>query len=395
MWVYGVVFILLAISALMQEKNRKYANILIILFSIVYVCRARIGTDYIAYYNYFNMMHDFSDIGTGGFEVGYSFLSLILKMIGLPFQCMSMLISVFVIVALCRTIKKFDLEIGLVFFLLLYYFFYPTLEILRQQIAVTLFFYSLIYIRDMDNGMNNRHNIYMYFILNFIGVLFHRTAMISFVYFFFKRSRFLKIGITIFFVMFNTMQDFILNILSRFPLAYNRYNHYLFIKMNKGTNIDGASISFKLIEYVIVLLIIIFCKNEMGSFTKKHTFRINISPNYMKYTYKSEDKCHNDLDVLSVNQISKNIKEIVNISYNLLLMGILLQICVSPILGATYRIVYYCDLGLVLAFSVICKGIKNADFKLLYLLFVIAFIAIHLIRIFPFDNELFIYHFLI
>lgn len=392
MWVYGLIFALLAISALLQGENRRYAAVLIMLFSLLYVCRAKIGTDYIAYYNYYNTMNSFSDLGTGGFEFGYSFLSLILHILGLPFQSFCMVLSAFAIIMLFKTVRKLDLETGLVFFLLLYYFFYPSLEIMRQQVAIVLFFFSLTYLHDMDNGADKCRNIFMYFLLNSIAVLFHRTALITYLFCFFKRSKVFKIGIAVFFVMFAVMQDFILEILERFPLAYNRYYHYLSGRMYKSFDIDSISVSFKLIEYAILLVVMLYIcyKDEWG----KHPFRIRVDRLHIAFHHKNKEHNQNDTGISLDKRIEMNVGSLGNIAYNLLLLGILLQIFVTPVLGATYRIVYYCDLGPVLAFTVICKRIKNSGLKLLYLFLIIIYIGIHLVRIFPFDNKLFIYHFL-
>lgn len=392
MWVYGLIFVFLAFAVFLQGKNRRYATIIILFFSVVYICRAKIGTDYIAYNNYYNMMHSFSDLGTGGFEFGYSFLSLISHILGLPFQCFCMILSTFVIIMLFKTVKKFDLETGLVFFLLLYYFFYPSLEIMRQQAAIVLFFFSLTYLHDMDDEANKRRNVFMYFLLNSTAVLFHRTVLIAFFFYIFMRSKVFKIGITVFFVMFASMQDFILEILQRFPLAYNRYYHYLFGRKYKNFDIDSVSISFKLIEYTILLVVMLYIcyKDKWG----KHPFRIRVDRLHIDFHHKNKEYNRNDTGISLDNRIAMNVGSLGRIAYNLLLLGILLQIFVAPVLGATYRIVYYCDLGLVLAFTIICQKIKNSGFKLLYLLLIIIYIGIHLVRIFPYDNKLFIYHFL-
>lgn len=216
---------------------------------------------------------------------------------------------------------------------------------------------------------HKKENSRKYFFINIIGFLFHRTAILAFIYYFFRKSKIMKIGIGVIFVFFAALQPVILDFLQRFQLFYNRYYHYVWYK--SVSNEEVSLLSFKLIEYLIafVSLLIINAKNNHGRDLVK---TINVSK----------------------RTAEEHLSTIENIALNLIEIGLVIQIFVSSVIGASYRLVYYCDIGILLFYASIHQRIKKSYLKFLYIIVVIIYIGVRLGRIFPFDNDLFIYHFL-
>ena len=368
MWVYYFIFLVIALSAFMTGKNRQCAVMGFLAFAILYILRARIGTDYPGYKIYYESMNGLEDLATGGFELGYNMLALIFREIGLPFQSLCVFLSIIIIFFYWKSMKKLcrkKLEFGIIMLLALYYFFYPTLEILRQGTAITLFLYSLTFLLD-ENPKMRKNNVRIYFLLNFAGVLFHRTAIMAFIFYFFQEKRVMKIGIILFLIFFALMQPMLLQFLGWFPTFYNRYYHYVWAK--NASKKEVSDLSLKLIEYVIVLLIL-----------------LRFSLKERKIAIREEEYV--------LGSDNRNLDSIETLSRNLVELGLIVQFFVSTAISAAYRLVYYCDLGIMFFYIVIHQRLRREE-RLLYIVVLITYVGVRLGRIFPFDNNLFTYHFL-
>lgn len=396
MEVYIFLFFTIALSAFFIDKTRKLAWFGFIIFAVLYIFRARIGTDYPGYKAYYESMAGLKDLSVGGFEPGYNTVALVFHQLGLPFQVMCICMNSVVIVLFTKAIRRLRLAVGISLLAALYYFFYPTLETLRQEIAISLFLYSLTL--DLDApilpGMGDRKK--QYFVLNFIGFLFHRTALIAFLYYFFRKKRAAKIAITAALIGFAALQPVILYLLKGFPSFYNRYYFYLW--ESSVNQEEGSFFSFKLLEYVIAfaaLMIVNFRNNHHGKVLLKKIKRSDSSLSHLYSGDKSQNLKLADFVTILFDPQNYRLATIDNISLNLIEMGLVVMLFLTPIIHSMYRLMYYCDIGIVLFYASLPKKISNLYVKILYVAVLVIYIGLRLSRIFPFGNELFTYHFLI
>ena len=384
MWIYFLILTSLVIAAFMTGKNREYAFLFFLLFAFLYILRARVGTDYTVYTYYYSLMNSTKDLTIGGFELFYNLLALFFHSSHLPYQMMTITISTFIICMFYKTVRNLNFELGITTLLALYFIFYPTIEILRQGIAVILFFYSLPYVINETSYKNSK---WKFFLINLIGFLFHRTALTAFIFYFFKKNRSVKILITVFFFCFTIAQPIVNLVLQKFPQFYSRYQYYTWLKSSIQSK--GSLGSIKLMEYLISFCILLnMYLNNLSRplFGKK---RIKLVMVKFKYFYKDEN-VNNKSKALSIDYLN----QIDHVALNLVELGLLIQLFVSPILGAAYRLLYYCDLGILLFYTTIFYRINNKNVKTLYLIFLVIYLCIRFSRVFPFHNEMFTYHFL-
>ena len=367
MWVWLVILLIAFVAAFLYGKNEKLAVILFFLFSIL---------------DYYNQMNGLSDVSIGGFEIGYNLLALLFHSIGIPFQIFYMAMSAFVIVLFYKTTKALRLEFGVVFLLALYYVFYPTLETLRQEIAIALFFYSLTIGLDFNGVETGKKNTLKYFLVNLIGLAFHTSAAIAFVFYFFKKSRTIRIITGVFLAMFAVLQPVIQSWLVRFPAIYNKFYYYTWVKANQQKN--ETSLSLKLIEYGIVLIALIIIIYNENVYGETSHFKIRFPVRFWKknsYRLNTEENGRANIRT-RIDQTALYLVE----------MGTLIQVFISPFLGSAYRIVYYCDIGILLFFASLSTKIETRGKKMLYIVFLCAYVSFRLLRVFPLNNELFEYH---
>ncbi len=383
MIIYYYVFAILCVSVFMSGKNRRYALIAFVLFSVIYIFRARVGSDYPAYKNYYEMMDGFKDWSVGGCEPGYNFMALLFHKMGAPFQFMWVCLSAFVIYLYYSSVRKLNIELGVVTLMALYYIFYPTLEVLRQGIALILFFYSITYLID-QNPYTQRDNTVKFFAVNIVGALFHRTALLAFIFYFFQKKKIIKLCVCCGFMLFAVAQPVILGVLRFFPLFYNRYRHYIWVK---SISEESSVLSLKLIEYLFAwgVLIFVFIKNNKSVYWFKGRLRWNGRKNYIG---RNNDKLNESIE----KNETKDMMPMETISLNLIEIGILVQVFVAPVIASSYRMVYFCNVGIILFFSLLYKKISNGSIRFFYCLALCVYIGARLGRIFPFDNDLFIYH---
>ena len=385
MLIYYVIFLILSLSAFMTGKKRNLAILGFTIYSILYVFEARVGMDYEAYQSFYNSMNGIGDLSAGGYEIGYNLLALLFHKIGLPFQFFHICFFATIDFLFFKATRKLNLELGITALLALYYVFYPSLEAMRQWIATSLFLYSLTFI--LPNSHEANTDDMKFFILNFIGFLFHRTAILAFIFYFFRKNKSLRIGIVCALIFFAALQPFILNYLQRFPLFYNRYYYYVWSRSIETES--TSSISIKLLEYTFSFAVLLFI-------CFKDNYRIAISEGRIKIIGKKKKQNQSIIQYIYYQFIDSGnrLSLVENISLHLVGLGLIIQVFITPILGSVYRLVYYCDLGIIMFYAAIYHRIRNAGMKCLYILFLIFYVGFRLWRVFPFDNEHFIYHFL-
>lgn len=360
MIVYHIVFWLCAIGVFIEldKNNKKYVLFIYVLFAMIYICRARVGTDYSVYLKNYNLLGNSYISEITEYELGYELISHLFRLFHMPFQLMTMAMHSVVIICFYKATSKLKLDFAMTFFLSLFYIFFPTLETLRQEISIILFYYSLPYITAERGKYNNNTMVeskstgriasaFKYYITNIVGFLFHRTSILSAAYYPFHKKRTVRIVVVIFLLSFVEFEPYILRLMSKIPAFYNRY---VFYKWQTSQHVNSGGIfSLKLLEYIIIIIVLLFIKNKT---------------------------------------------EIEKIAMSLAMLGVPLLIFANQTIDVVYRFIYYCDIGIVIFYSSIYSRIKKPIYKIIYIAIMTVYLLIRFSRTFQFDNPSFMYHFL-
>lgn len=185
---YSLIFLLLFFFASFDVGRRlttklRYYSVLFLflVFWLIAGLRYETGVDWPGYTLFYKNMDSFVMIFTGNFdflkdkefEIGFVLLNSFLKMITDDIQLMFLLIALFTNILLFSSLKIYSKHIFIslmIYFSTLY--FVMDMDVIRQCISATIFFYSLIYIAN--------RNIYKFSLAIIIAGSFHQTALLLF-----------------------------------------------------------------------------------------------------------------------------------------------------------------------------------------------------------------------
>lgn len=211
--------------------------------------RYAVGTDYISYISGFKYIQLDLDV-RWRLEYGYFLLNKILIMLGLGPQSImfasSLITITFIIKALLKKHVMFNVGLGLLTFMLLFYL--SSFNIIRMMIAVSIFLYNISNIED--------RKLLKFIIFSIIAASFHISAIITIpAYWLYSlsinkrivKSILLFFGVFLFIIYFDNIINFILSTLSVPSLEY--YQSYL------GTSNKTHYSAFKKIILYLPLII--------------------------------------------------------------------------------------------------------------------------------------------
>lgn len=299
-----------------NKKHKNIAWIAYVLFVVLYCFRGRLATDWQAYEMYYNNVFNESIISLSGFEIGFLWLCKLFNWLGLSYWALNFTLSLIIACVFGKAIKIYTDNIGIALLLGTLYFFYPSLEALRQMLAVVLFMYSLQYLDSKPKK---------YLLLNILSLFFHRTALLSIIFWVFYRYQKTRAPFIIGLTAFPLLQPLIEIPLRYIPRLYEKYHWYFIYK-------DGAEdysyiFSFKTLEYVIVIITLLFLMKK-----QKNSYEIFES---REVIYKKSCKISSSLTMEKIVIL-------------LLVFGLTIHICMGKIMDSSYRLLYYSDIALIL-----------------------------------------------
>ena len=239
------------------RKNYFIVFSLIFLILIGYT-RYEFGADYVSYYEiYNNILNNKVSPVVNRLEVGYIILNKIFIFLGLHFNILIGTITLFNLILIYKTIF-FVLEKIKYFYLCiftyisLYSLFFYHLSLIRQSIAINLFFFSTKFIY--------RKELLKYSITIILASFFHKSAAVLFPVYFFLQIKKIRLKYYNFFLIF--MYVFYINkryIIDIFTIILNRINmnyyiHYFFTKTG-GEFFSYKNIVIILVTYVFLYLL--------------------------------------------------------------------------------------------------------------------------------------------
>lgn len=306
-----------------DNNNLRFARVIYIALFIAFSLRGKLGTDWKEYKYYFKNAKYKDVVDKYAFEVGYRALNNLFSSLGLSYWVMVFIITVVISILVFVSARKLTTSEGIFLALTLFYFFYPCIEALRQMIVVALFYYSMQYI-----GTDSKK----YFLINLIGILFHRTGIITLLFYFFYKKKVVKYAIIIGSLVFSVIQPFVEKIIYLIPGLAQKYSWY--ISFVGGANLTDL-LSVKLIEYVFVFILLLIVKNNSNA-----------------------DK----------------------VAIDLLELGLVILIPISLFMDSSYRLTYYTDLGLILAYCSFYEKLSNRKAKIAYSITISTYVVLRLAR---------------
>lgn len=234
----------------------KISNVILFIFLwLVSGLRSDVGTDFIAYKNYFENLQYYS-FDYPLYEKGYYALNFVVSLFTTNSQFVMMLTSFIILFLINKTLLNYSNSYLMsVFLFITMYYYLNSFNLVRQYIVVAILFFSLKFII--------KENFKKFIVSVIIASLFHITALIMIPFYWILKKRFSTMTYVV--LIFATIglsfaTPAIVGIVSRLIPKFALYTHYEF---------EGAS-SFSVILITLSLFVFsIFNKNKLIK-TNKH-----------------------------------------------------------------------------------------------------------------------------
>lgn len=248
-----------------QKGYNIHYNLVLILLICLAGFRYRLGIDTVSYMSHFDSLPDFhnytyNNLISEQLEKGWILTELIFKTIWNDYFIFQFSISAFINISIFRFIKK-NTHYLFTNILLYYIYLYITFnfEILRQAIAFCIFLFSI------DFLLSGKW--LKYYLLIIIAFFFHQSAIIFFVFPFFKYINFRLITITILAILITLILLYLqFNFLSLgfiFPKATQELILYYYEDSRYGlTNINFNGIIYNLLVISFSIILLYFYKTR-------------------------------------------------------------------------------------------------------------------------------------
>ena len=165
--IFLVPFIFSSLVEVIQQKNNKFLIAILGVFLVLFASlRNHVGTDWPAYYHFYQY-------GVHNVEIGYATLNNLFGNQRLPFYIFLIAINCISIGLISKSLVKFSAIP--ILSLLIYYsdlYLYFNFSGMRQAIAMSITTFALIY------SIGNKRNIYIFFGLILLAMSFHISSII-------------------------------------------------------------------------------------------------------------------------------------------------------------------------------------------------------------------------
>ena len=260
-----LIFLFLTLSRVFKQKNIYIGYTLFLVYAFIVNLinagfRYGVGTDFFSYLNHYNYAEYIKIYNN---EPIYILSVRLLKIIFGDYSQIFFIISSFIILYFIykisiERVKYYELS---VFLFITLYFYYSSLNLIRQWIAVSIILYAYKYIF--------QKNFKKYLILAIIAILIHNTAIIAILLYFLinldirkLKSKIVLISIVLVSISTEYILDLIFYFLSKFDIGdYYKY------EFSKQLN-QGAGSSYFIISLIVI--IIYFLINKKNIYNKSN-----------------------------------------------------------------------------------------------------------------------------
>lgn len=192
MGTYSFIYILNSLGFVMNERDKKIINCIVIAL-LIFISGTRYymgGSDVLVYENVYNgapsigtvLLYLFTGVNNGvntNYETGFILICSVIKSIGFSYFGFSLIFATLFYLLMYKGLKEFVADWAPFWALFMYkIMFYNTFISIRQGITMAVFCYAMRYIRD--------EKIVKYFIWSFVAFLIHRGAIILFPLYFIR-----------------------------------------------------------------------------------------------------------------------------------------------------------------------------------------------------------------
>jgi hypothetical protein len=257
--IYAGFEILVLSLLLLQKKYRKYFLILLYLFIIVLFLGLKEG-DYYDFINYKRVFYD-ADISNIPIypEISYIFLSVFFKSLGLDFYFLTLtyytLLAIFLYKAI--SISTIYREYAFLYFILFPIFFLSGYIAMRQVVAISIFFYSILYFNQKGKFP---------FLLFLMACLFHYSGILAYsIYFIFYKLINRKFEMYVYLILIAVaigfsfyFKELMFIIFSYLPPFLSKYVYYL----SSDQEIKLLRIIFYSLLYFVILILFSYTKEN-------------------------------------------------------------------------------------------------------------------------------------
>lgn len=249
-----------------EKKINIYFCSLFFLLTILGILRFNVGTDFMRYYRYF--IRD--DFLAGRFEPGYSFLNLLTQKLWDNPQAIIIVTHLIIMILAYKSINKYSINKSLSAFLFVFGFFYfVSLNGIRQYIAVMIILYGHMYLY--------KNSKKKFVISVIIASLFHYSAVITLIMLSIKNFKIKKKHIVtvyslilVFNVFSNRIIPLIFDLINDIPFI-NKYSVYQAFLAS-----DVSSKPYDFIVYSLILALSFFVSDKVDFIYKQYNLYKNI-----------------------------------------------------------------------------------------------------------------------
>lgn len=249
MFFYIILFLLVSSLLYFQKKtsNNKYGKYVFIILFLVSAFRFDVGYDFMMYWDFLTSTAiDFKTLHNGNFEFGNILLFKISRLLDIP-QFFFISTSFIIITSIYITLKNYsaDFSISTLFFLALPIFFFNSLGIVRQFVAISIVFYGVRYLLSKE--------IIKFFLIVLLASLFHKSAFVSLILpiMFLQRIKFSLL----FYIAALLISFFGSNLIAfAASLVLPEYYVKFYITQNLGIGGDKLLLLFQLIAFIFLLI---------------------------------------------------------------------------------------------------------------------------------------------
>lgn len=259
-----VVFIYSKIKkSVMGNQNTSYGSTLIFL-SLWFIAGLRyaVGTDYNTYKWYFDNIHFFG-FEFPHFERGYYFINYIVSLFTDNSQYLFLVTSFLIIFLFHITLKNFSVSYALSIFLFVTIaFYYESLNVIRQYLAVAITFFSIRYIINK--------NFKKFLLTVVLASFFHTTAIILVPFYWISRIKIRNISyfsILVITTVFSFFTTNIVGLVSKFIPKFAYYINYYR---------EGASANTVTMILLAILIFSLLYKKKLNEIDINSNIYINL-----------------------------------------------------------------------------------------------------------------------
>lgn len=251
--IYLVPFIFSSFVGIIEKKKNKLLIVVLSIFLILFASlRNHVGTDWPAYYRFYQY-------GVNNVEIGYSTINNFFGDLGLPYFVFLIAINVLSIGLLTKGLVQFSAIPALS--LLIYYsdlYLYFNFSGMRQSIALGFTTFALLY------SFGSKRNIYIFFGLILCAMSFHISSIIFSLAFFIPQRKFTKKEMIILLIGFSFFSSFVF-FASSFLTGIFAKKAEFYLELQESSNTAMNFIIGLLRRSITILLVLMFGRKVIFS----------------------------------------------------------------------------------------------------------------------------------